>query len=228
MPLLQDGRESSSMATQVLARTLRHEVGDFLQSVYAIAALLRDRLPEGMNQERNLLAHLRGRAEECRLILDGVHALVLPQENDGPTTFDMADLSRSLVAAAAARFPVGRFEIASDTQMPVEANIQLLKQAAQLLLFHTGRVALQKAMVNTAATGPTEGAWSITRDGPAADADALRWRDQPFATTHDISLGLGLHLAHVAVNRAGGRVEATNLAEGGFRVRVVMPRAPDK
>ena len=48
-----------------VARALRHEVGDLLQSLYSTVALLQGRLPPEMELEKRLLTNLRGRAERC-------------------------------------------------------------------------------------------------------------------------------------------------------------------
>src|SRR5262245_1200892 len=63
---------------EALARTLRHEVGDLLQTVYATVAILQERLPRDWSLERRVLTDLRGRAEVCKNLLDNVHDLVCP------------------------------------------------------------------------------------------------------------------------------------------------------
>ena len=44
---------------EFLIRTVRHDVGDFLQTVYSAIALLQYRLPPECEQERTILGNLR-------------------------------------------------------------------------------------------------------------------------------------------------------------------------
>lgn len=54
------------------ARMLRHEMGDFLQQVYACVAILKERLPEDWTQERAMILRLRTGAERCKNLLDAI------------------------------------------------------------------------------------------------------------------------------------------------------------
>src|SRR5436190_23729607 len=63
-----------------MARLIRHEVGDLLQSVYSTVAVLLERLPPELSLERRLAADLKNRAELCRTELDAVVDLATPAE----------------------------------------------------------------------------------------------------------------------------------------------------
>src|SRR5262249_6128925 len=64
--------------SEAVARTIRHEVGDLLQTVYATAAILQERLPPEADLERRVVADMRGRATLCRNLLDTGHDLACP------------------------------------------------------------------------------------------------------------------------------------------------------
>src|SRR5579859_1789913 len=85
---------------EILARTLRHEVGDLLQTVYAAVAILRRRLAPEATLERRVLADLRSRAEGCKRLLDVMSDLVGSIELSIEQV-DLAQLADSLVAWAA-------------------------------------------------------------------------------------------------------------------------------
>ena len=72
-------KEAPVELAQRVARLLRHEVGDLLQSVYSTTAVLLERLTPAFDQERQLLADLKGRAELCKQELEAVVELVTPQ-----------------------------------------------------------------------------------------------------------------------------------------------------
>src|SRR4051794_8628 len=57
---------------QIVARLLRHEFGDLLQSVYGTVSILLDRLATSAVPERVLLGDLKHRAELCRFEIDAV------------------------------------------------------------------------------------------------------------------------------------------------------------
>jgi len=79
-----------------MARLLRHEVGDLLQSIYAIVAIVLERLPTDFSLERRLVGELKGRAEVTRLQIDAVVDLVMPGQ---------LDLTRTDLVPFAARGP---------------------------------------------------------------------------------------------------------------------------
>lgn len=68
----------------------------------------------------------------------------------------------------------------------------------------------------------------VRDDGPGVDRDLLPHLFEPFVTTKDVGqgTGLGLALAHATVRQLGGQLEASNLDDGGFEVRLVLPAAP--
>src|SRR6516164_4985158 len=118
---------------ELAVRTVRHEVGDLLQTVYATAALLQHRLPAGCDQERRILADMRARGEACRVLLDLTHDLVCPM-SVSCESIQWRELLASLVANAAARHPALRVEPTWDVVPPVHADPQRLEQACRLLL----------------------------------------------------------------------------------------------
>ena len=87
-----------------LARLLRHEVGDLLQSVYSTVGLLVERLPPELKLERRLLTELKSRAEVCKLELNGVVDLVAPLSLT-PAPMDLQATVHSALLQARQRFP---------------------------------------------------------------------------------------------------------------------------
>lgn len=69
---------------------------------------------------------------------------------------------------------------------------------------------------------------SVRDDGAGAPPDLLPHLFEPFVTSKDPGqgTGLGLALAHATVRALGGAIEASNLAAGGFEVRIRVP-APE-
>src|SRR6266481_5658931 len=89
---------------EAVVRTLRHEVGDLLQTVYAAAAVLQQRLPEAWNLEHRILADMRARGEACKGLIDITHDLICPVALQLEPV-NLAELLIHATAAAAARRP---------------------------------------------------------------------------------------------------------------------------
>jgi signal transduction histidine kinase len=218
-----DEAATSARLTEMVVRTLRHEVGDLLQSVYSAVAILQERVPPTQTLERTILADLRHRAEVCKNELDAAHDLVCPVTlNLAP--IDLTELANSVVAACAPRFTALEIHRDCTRPLPVQADGQRLAHAGALLMLSACQTARSKVWVRTALRPEgSQAEWSITHDGPDGTDEQLSWLTAPFNTTRHARLGLGLALAHRVAKLHGGDVAADNLPEGGFRVRLVLP-----
>jgi two-component system sensor histidine kinase MprB len=217
------GDEARSLP-ELVARSLRHEVGDFLQSVYATGALLQSRLPPAASLERQLVTDLRSRAEEVKHVLDGVYSLVIDASPANGTIADLAAAARDAVAAVS-RKAIARVDLDALGPLPVWANGRLLTQTGTLLLLAACRSAHQEVRFRAGPAAAGEAEWVLTHDGAAPSPEQLQWLDRPFASTHNLAQGLGLALARQVAERHGGRIELADPAEAHFRFRLVLPLA---
>ncbi len=117
----------------MVVRTLRHEVGDLLQSVYSAVAILQERLPRGQNLERTILSDLRGRAEMCKNELDATHDLVCPV-NLNQDWVELSELASGIAGSFALRYP--GLQIVCEAPRPVKVwgDGPKLAQAGTLLM----------------------------------------------------------------------------------------------
>jgi signal transduction histidine kinase len=217
---------SATQRLEIVARTLRHEVGDLLQTVYSTVAILQERLGADHALERRLLGDLKGRAENCRNELDAVVDLVCPLRPSFALT-DLVELCGGLVANYARRFPSLKVQLEAAGPVPLQADARRLAQAGGLLVLSACQGAQAQVTVRAARNGG-EVEWSITDDGYGANEEQLSWLHSPFTTTHHAQFGLGLALARRVAELHGGRVEAGNRPEGGFQVRILLPGAPPR
>jgi two-component system, NtrC family, sensor histidine kinase HydH len=72
---------------------------------------------------------------------------------------------------------------------------------------------------------PTEAVVTVEDNGPGVPAEALPHVFEPFFTTKANGSGLGLPIVHAIVTQHGGTIQVENLAAGGARITVRLPRA---
>jgi signal transduction histidine kinase len=209
---------------EVVVRTLRHEVGDLLQTVYATAAILQERLPADWKLERRIVADLRTRGETCKNLLDTVHDLVCPLSLNAEPV-NLTEVASALVAAASSRQPQLRLQAEGSAAATVLGDTKRLAQLASLLLSHACQRAEKQVWFRTQ-TSPAEVQWTVTDDGPPMPEEQLERLFTPFAATRHAFPALAVALAHKIATLHGGRVTAANRPEGGFRVQVTLPGTP--
>jgi signal transduction histidine kinase len=215
---------SSPPLAQMVARTLRHEVGDMLQTVYSAIAILRARLPADAESERRLLNELHAQAETCKFKLDAVQDLNCPMKlNCAPT--NLADVAAGLAVRLGPRFPEVVLNVEAPRNLSVVADGQRLAQIGHLLLLNAFQAARREVRMQMGPVGDANVKWSIADDGPGANAEQLSWLTEPFRTTHFAQFGLGLAVARRVAELHGGGVTAGNLPSGGFQVVLTLPLA---
>jgi signal transduction histidine kinase len=231
-PLMAEGNGPTQ--EQILARVLRHEVADLLQTVYSAVAILQDRFPnEGL--ERQLLGFLKGRAETCRLELDAAVNLVCPL-NLRWTVVDLTALTASMIVPLREQAADRQIDFTTSEPVSLQADSIHLSLTLQLLLRAACQLAARRIQVQvTSVPGsecwpeespPSSGriaVWSVQRDGPALSEEQQGWLDRPFTTTRHALSGLGLALARRVADSHGGKVVLDNLVEGGVRLRLLLP-----
>jgi two-component system sensor histidine kinase MtrB len=209
---------------EVVVRTLRHEVGDLLQTVYATAAILQERLPADWALERRIVADLRTRGEACKNLLDTVHDLVCPMALNAEPV-NLAEVASALVGTASARFPQVRIQAEGAPSANVVGDAKRLAQMGSLLLSHACQRGPKQVTFRTQ-PGVAGVQWTVTDDGPEVPADQLDRLLTPFASTRHSFPTLVVALAHKIAALHGGELTAANRPGGGFMVQVTLPGKP--
>ena len=219
------GAPAAPSLAEAVVRTLRHEVGDLLQTVYATAAILQERLPSDWALERRIVGDLRARGEACKNLLDTVHDLVCPiQLHREPV--NLAETAASLVDTFASRNPRLQVRAESVPAPAVMADVRRITQAGGLLLAYACQTARHEVRLRTQ-PGPAAGEveWLVSNDGPGLTEEELERLRNPFATTRHSLPALTLALAYRLTQLHGGRMEVGRRPEGGLRVQVVVTAA---
>jgi signal transduction histidine kinase len=211
---------------EAVVRILRHEVGDLLQTVYATAAILQEKLPSEWALERRIVADLRTRGEACKNLLDTVHDLVCPMAMSEDRV-NLAEMASALVATAAAHFPQLRLHAEGAPAANLLGDARRLSQMGNLLLIHACQRARNQVTVRTQ-SGVDGVEWTVTDDGPEMPAEQLDRLFTPFATTRHSLPTLAVALAHKIATLHGGTMTADNRPGGGFQVQVTLPAPPSR
>jgi len=211
--------------TEAAVRTLRHEVGDLLQSIYAAVAILRMRLPAN-SPESQVLGDLRRRSELCRDLIDVVHDLYSPITLQAEPV-DVRELVSGAVSAAASRYPKLTVRLEGAGTVPeIMGDARRLSQAASALLADACGTAESEVVFHLGCEGsPAEIVWRVSDDGPGVAPNKEHLLFNGFTTTPHGHLGPGLALVRRLIELHGGWVSAGN-QPGGFRVEVRIPTAP--
>lgn len=219
--------KSSERLTEMVVRTLRHEIGDLLQSVYSAVAILQERLPRGQTLERTILTDLRARAEACKNEMDAAHDLVCSLTLNTEEV-DLGELSANLAASFSLRYPALR--IVSEGDRPkkkITADGQRLLQAGTMLMMGLCPAARHQVVLRiTERPGDGSLEWSFRHDGPAPNAEQMSWLNAPFNTTRHARFGLGLAFARRVAELHEGTVRIEQPTESGFGIGMVLPIGP--
>jgi signal transduction histidine kinase len=219
------GGELDPEATRALARRLRHEVGDFLQKVYASTAILQNRLPPEWQQERVILARLRRQAESCKEFLDALQDFLCPVTLS-LETFDLTVLISSIAREAEAQWPNLKIRTEGTGPATLTADLERIGHSGKALITNAceaARTQVTWRVVSVPETRQVE--WVIRDDGPGVATEMSHLLFTPFFSTRAGHAGLGLALARKWILSHGGRITAGNLPPGGFEVRVSLPQA---
>ncbi len=183
MTEMNDGRSQPSSNTEAAVRTLRHEVGDLLQSIYATVAILRVRLPSN-SAESQVLSDLRRRAESCRDLIDIVHDLYSPITLHVEEV-DVRELISGAVSAAASRYPKVTVSLEGARSVSIViGDARRLAQAASALLADACSSAASKVVVHLErGESPAEVVWQVTDDGDGVEPNKEKLLFNAFTTT---------------------------------------------
>ncbi|HEV2948044.1 MAG TPA: HAMP domain-containing sensor histidine kinase [Gemmataceae bacterium] len=214
---------SAPNLAQSLGRSLRHELGDFLQKVYASVAILEARLPANWRIERDVLSRLRQRAEVCRDFLDAIQDYLCPVTLN-LHIMDLAEVANQVTEKARKRIPGIQINTKFTQPVWLTADQERVSQIGDALVTNACEAARSEVSI---ALRPDEGAgiieWEILDDGPGLPDEATSLLFRPFSSTRPGHVGLGLVLAQKLVMMHGGRLRLENRPEGGCSAVVSLP-----
>jgi two-component system sensor kinase FixL len=216
--------------------TLAHELNQPLAAILSNAqAGLRflSRGPINVAEMRSILAEIVDADKRAGQIIDRLRYMMKKRDEEF-APLDLNHLVREVLAFVHAEFLVRHVEVTSSFSTDVphvygdrvqlqQLVLNLISNACEAMHSQTQR---HKVLSITTMQG-TEGSAQITvaDSGPGITPDQLEKIFEPFYTTKESGLGLGLTICRKIVNAHGGKLLVENRPGEGAVMRVVLPAA---
>ena len=115
---------------------------------------------------------------------------------------------------------------APQEPIPVQVEAEPVKDAVFLVLHNAGEFGEGQPVQVRLGVQDGMGAITVTDQGPGFTAEALLKAMDPFYSTTEDGLGLGLPHARRAINAQGGEIFLRNVEGGGGEVEIRLPLRP--
>ncbi len=223
-------------AQQKLLRDISHELRSPLARLGVALELARqDDKSEGRGKA---LARIELEAERMNEMIGQLLSLTrLGSVELQSESFDLGELLGGLVQDADYEAKSRHCQVvfkAPATEVPFTGSRELLARAFENVIRNAVRYSPDHSRVTVELQGEqAEVVIRIADRGPGVPPDALGRIFEPFYRVADArdrqsgGTGIGLAIAERAVRLHSGKIRASNRAEGGLLVEVVLPRRPD-
>jgi hypothetical protein len=217
--------------SQVVLRTLRHEVGDLLQTVYAAAAILSHRLPAGWDLERRVVSDMRVRGEACRKYLDFAHDLLSAQTLEKEDVSVAGELAK-VFERISQEYPSLRVHQEIEPNLVIRFDAKKLDKVFDLLVDFACETAWENVWIKAR---PGQRPYSMVAtieydlDLEASRSQSVSGRsDLGIAgVTEDARAQLGLLLAEKLISLNGGKIQALSCDDSSVRFTIEVPGEND-
>lgn len=216
-------RNERVVALGSLAAGAAHELGTPLATMAILAGELSrdDRLgPEA----REDLALLREQIEHCKGIITGLAARAGQTRAEGGGAIGLDRWLEQVVARWRRLRPHAEAKVSLHGTAPAPQVVSEATLEQALLNLFNNAADAGNGEVDIAAEWDAAQLRVEVRDrGPGFDEQVLLAAGRAFVTTRPEGTGIGLFLAHAAVERLGGRIVLANRDGGGALTRVELP-----
>ena len=215
-------RNERVVALGGLAAGAAHELGTPLATMAILVGELGRNTELGPETQEDL-ALLREQIEHCKGIITGLAARAGQARAEGGAALDLDRWLEQVVARWHRLRPHAEAEVSlRGTATPRVVGEATLEQAL-LNLFNNAADAGDGHIEIESEWDGTKLRIEIRDRGPGFDENVLLQAGRAFITTRPEGTGIGLFLAHAAVERLGGRIVLANREGGGAVTRVELP-----
>lgn len=198
--------EASSLALSRIGRYLRENVDAPLSAAF---------------KDRRL--SLRKAAEQAVAAVDDLH-FFLEDPTGEVGEDDLLRIAKEAVQDYEADWDLS-VRVSAKGPVQVKVNTEVLLDALYLILHNAAVFGEGKGVVVTVSSDEEWGRVLVQDEGPGFTTEALSRAYDPFYTTTEGGLGLGLSHARRAVERQAGRIHLRNRTHGGAEVEIAVPLA---
>lgn len=216
-------RNERVVALGSLAAGAAHELGTPLATMAILAGELQRNaaLDVGIRED---LALLREQVEHCKGIITGLAARAGQTRAEGGGAIGLDDWLEQAIARWRRLRPHAGAKVSLHGTAPAPRVVgEATLEQALLNLFNNAADASEGEIEIEATWDAAHLHLEIRDRGPGFDENVLLAAGQAFVTTRAEGTGIGLFLAHAAVERLGGRIALANRAGGGAVTRVELP-----
>jgi two-component system sensor histidine kinase RegB len=218
-------RNERVVALGSLAAGAAHELGTPLATVAVLAGELAKRtdLPQDVRQDLELLQQ---QVAQCKSIITGLAQRAGQARAEGGRAVSLDRWLEGIIGRWRDLRPQcsPRVSLDGPRPAPLVAGEATLEQAFANL-FNNAADACPGHVEIEASWDDSRLVVDVRDRGPGFDDQVLLAAGRAFVTTRDQGTGIGLFLAHAAVERFGGRLSLANRAGGGALTRVELPLA---
>ncbi len=216
-------RNERVIALGSLAAGAAHELGTPLATMAILAGELGRNADLGPETQEDL-ALLREQIEHCKGIITGLAARAGQTRAEGGGAVALDRWLEQVIARWRQLRPHAEAKVSLHGTAPAPRVVgEATLEQALLNLFNNAADA-GNSEVDIEAEWDAEWLRLEVRDhGPGFDENVLLQAGRAFVTTRSEGTGIGLFLAHAAVERLGGRIALANREDGGAVTRVELP-----
>ncbi|MDR2933279.1 MAG: HAMP domain-containing histidine kinase [Oscillospiraceae bacterium] len=235
-----DRQQRDERSRKELLAGISHDLRTPLTSIKAYVEGLLDGVAEDLPTQLKYLKTIRQKAEDIDGLVDKLFLFSKLEMDDYPFRFEDMDIGQELERVVA--------EYAEEYGN--KGLTIVLESLPENVLIHTDPVQLRSAMLNIIENSARyknkpEGQICIdcrdktdtidiamTDDGPGVDPDSLPllfdvfYRSDPSRQNPNKGSGLGLAITRRIIERMGGSIKAENVAAGGLRITLTVPKDP--
>jgi len=217
-----------------LAHELNQPLGAILSNAEAAELFLKQN-PPALGEVADILADIRKDDERAGEVIKRMRALLRRQEMERqPLNLDLLimDVLRLINADAALRRINVRLDLAPDLPLVQGDRIHMQQVFLNLILNAMEAMSNHPAenhqiIVSTRLPNTEEVEISVADSGPGVDPANLPRLFEPFYTTKQSGMGMGLAISQRIVEAHSGRIRAENQPTGGAVFLVNLPTKPD-
>tara|TARA_R100001143_G_scaffold26969_1_gene26934 strand:- start:1587 stop:2948 length:1362 start_codon:yes stop_codon:yes gene_type:complete len=222
-------RNEQLVAIGTLAAGTAHALGTPLSTMSVLLADLDDRTLDNMPPEelKRDIHLLRQQVMRCKASLDQLTEFYHQNDPQNPGRISVRAFRQAISDYITNIHPSARiaFTVEAECDRLYLSSDLTVRHALINLIENAIRAAGSEVQVQYQRDPQTPAVLliSVEDDGPGIPAHVMENMGEPFISTREGNMGLGIFLANASIQRLGGQIEMFNLKDAGARTVVRLP-----